>query len=209
MKYLILSISFIFLGLMTACNNAPKGEKATTTAAKAVEKKAANKTYAVTKGSTLNWSGSKIAGTHTGTINVSNGSINVDNGAVTGGKFTIDMSSIVCTDLKAGEGKEDLEGHLKAPDFFDVAAHPNATFEITSVTGSNVTGNLTMKDVTKSITFPATIKVAPGGVMVTSSDFTINRTDWGIKYGSATFIDGLKDKAINDNIGISINLKAT
>ena len=118
------------------------------------------------------------------------------------------MNSLNCTDLEAGKGKEKLEGHLKSADFFDTATNPTSTFEITSVSGGNVTGNLTMKGVTKSVTFPADVKVTPDGVSVISSDFTINRTDWGIQYGSASFFDGLKDKAINDNIGLSIKLRA-
>ena len=195
--------------MITACNNAPKGEKAATTEAKEVATKSASHTYSVTPGSQVMWTGSKVAGKHTGTIAVSGGNISTNNGVVTGGKFTIDMASITCTDLKAGEGKEDLEGHLKAPDFFDAGVHPTATFEITSVEGGNVTGNLTMKNITKSITFPAKIAVMDKGVSVSSPDFTINRTDWGIKYGSASFFDGLKDKAINDNIGLQIKLRAS
>jgi len=130
-------------------------------------------------------------------------------GNLVGGKVTIDMNSLEVTDMKAGEGKEDLEGHLKNADFFDVEKFPNSTFAITSVAGGNVTGNLTMKGVTKSINFPATIEVTDAGVTVSTNDFTINRTDFDMKYGSATFIDGLKDKAINDQVGLKLVLKAS
>ena len=157
----------------------------------------------------VSWSGSKIAGTHTGTLNVTIGNIDVTGGKVTGGKFMIDMNSLSVTDLEAGKGKEKLEGHLKSKDFFNVGANPTATFEITSATGGNVTGNLTMMGVTKSVTFPASINVGDQGVSVTTPDFTINRTDFGLKYGSASFFSDLKDKAINDNIGLSIKLKAS
>ena len=210
MKNLILSTSVIILGFLLSCTNAPKGEKATTTDAKPMAKKEmmASKTLSVQEGSMLTWTGSKVGGTHAGTINVSGGDVKVSDGAVTGGKVTIDMNSINCTDLEAGKGKEKLEGHLKSPDFFDTATNPTASFEITSVAGGNITGNLMLKGVTKSVTFPANVNVTPDGVAVTSGEFTINRTDWGIQYGSASFFDGLKDKAINDNIGLSIKLKA-
>ena len=194
---------------MISCDNAPKGEKAATSAAKAVPTKVAAKSYNVMNGSMVNWSGSKIAGTHTGTLKVSGGNLNVSDGKVTGGKFMIDMNSLSVTDLEAGKGKEKLEGHLKAPDFFNVATNPTASFEITSVTGGNVTGNLTMMGMTKSVTFPADIQITDSGVSVTTPDFTINRTDWGLKYGSASFFSDLKDKAINDNIGLSIRLRAS
>ena len=197
------------LGIMyTACSNAPKGEKAVVNAAKEVKKAVAASSFAVAPGSLVSWTGSKIAGKHMGTFAVSNGNVKVNNGKVVGGKFTIDMNSMVVTDLKAGEGKEDLEGHLKSADFFNVAANPTSTFEITNVANGSVTGNLTMMGVTKSITFPANIMVTDQGVKVESSDFTINRTDFGMKYGSASFFDGLKDKAINDEVSLKVSLSA-
>ena len=167
--------------------------------------------------SMVSWAGSKIAGTHTGTLKVSNGTISMDKGKVTGGNFTIDMASLTCTDLKAGEGKEDLEGHLKAPDFFDVAAHPTATFTISKVAelagdadaNSLVYGNLKIKGVEKEIAFKAMINDKGQGVRVTSPEFGINRTDFGIKYGSASFMDVVKDKAIDDNVKLSISLSAS
>ncbi len=209
MKNLLLIFSSIALGLLISCNNAPKGEKAATSAAKAVPTKVATKSYNVVPGSMVKWSGSKIAATHTGTLSVTSGNIDVSNGKVTGGKFMIDMSSLSVTDLEAGKGKEKLEGHLKSKDFFDVGSNPTSIFEITSITAGNVTGNLTMMGMTKSVTFPADVQVTDNGVSVATSDFTINRTDWGLKYGSASFFNDLKDKAINDNIGLSIRLRAT
>jgi len=141
----------------------------------------------------------------------------MDKGKVVGGKFEIDMASLTCTDLKAGDGKEDLEGHLKSPDFFDIAAHPTATFVITKVTelagdasaNSLVYGNLNLKGVEKGIAFKAMINDKGQGVSVVSPEFSINRTDFGMKYGSATFVDVVKDRAINDNVKLSINLSAS
>lgn len=205
------------IGFMTSCQNAPKAEKAVTDAAKKVATKATTttapnattETMKVLPGGQVGWIGKKLAGEHMGKISVSDGNIIVSNGVVTGGKFTIDMNSLICLDLKAGEGKEDLEGHLKAPDFFDVAKYPTSTFEIKSVAGNIVTGDLTMLDVTKSISFPANINIDGGDAVVNSDMFNINRTDWGLKYGSASFFDGLKDKAINDEISLQVRLKAS
>ena len=212
MKYLTL---FLFIGLsasmMTSCQNAPKGEKAVTEAAKKIiEPSGVSKAYQVDKGySKVMWTGSKLAGTHTGTLDVSAGTVNVKAGKVTSGSFTIDMNSLTVTDLKAGEGKEKLEGHLKNEDFFDVAKNPLSRFAITNVNSGKVTGNLTLNGVTKSISFPATIDITDKGVTVSTNDFTINRTDFGIKYGSSTFVDGLKDKAINDMVGLKIQFRAS
>lgn len=166
--------------------------------------------------SIITWEGSKLAGKHSGTLQVSDGTVKVENGKLVGGNFTIDMASLINTDLKAGEGKEDLEGHLKSADFFDVAIHPKASFEITKVTGlegstdanSLVYGNLTLKGVSKQVGFKANVSTTDGGVSVTTPNFTINRTDFGMKYGSASFFDNLKDKAIKDEVNLSISLGA-
>lgn len=198
------------VGFLASCQNAPKGEKVAAEAAKKVAPAMASKTYKVDgANSKVSWSGSKVAGTHTGTLDVTSGTVQTKDGKVVGGTFNIDMNSLACTDLEAGKGKEKLEGHLKSPDFFNVAANPTSTFTITNVDNGKVTGNLTMMGVTKSISFPATIGMSDSGVSVNTSDFTINRTDFGIKYGSSSFFDNLKDKAINDAIGLSIKLRAS
>lgn len=167
--------------------------------------------------SMVSWAGSKLAGKHTGTLTVSEGEVFINNGKLTGGKFVIDMNSLTCTDLGEADGKADLEGHLKSADFFDVASHPTANFEITKVTGlegdvkanSLVYGNLTMKGVTKQIGFKANVFDKGNGVTVSSPDFKINRTDFGIKYGSSSFMDVVKDKAIDDEVVLSVVLGAT
>lgn len=209
-----------FLSVMVSCKN-DSGAKATTTAAAAAAD-ATGKTYTVdTAASMIMWEGSKIAGTHAGTMNIKDGSISVEKGAVTGGKFTIDMNSINVTDLE-GEKKAYLESHLKgssddnADDFFNVAKYPTATFEITKLTALDndadashlVYGNLTLKEQTKQIGFRSKIEVTAAGISVSTPKFTIDRTQWGIKYGSDKFFDNLKDKAINDNMSIQIKLMA-
>lgn len=210
-----------FLSIMMLCLVSCKKDKASAVTGDAQAVPAdvtASASYNVnTSSSMVHWTGSKIAGTHTGTLNVSKGTIKMDKGKVVGGDFTIDMNSLTCTDLKAGDGKEDLEGHLKNADFFDVAIHPTASFTITKVAGlagdtqanSLVYGNLRIKGVEKEVAFKAMIEANEQGVMVSSPEFEINRTDFGIKYGSANFVDVVKDRAINDNVKLSIKLKAS
>jgi len=167
--------------------------------------------------SKINWLGKKVTGQHNGTIKVANGEVLVDNGKVTGGKVEIDMKTITNEDQKDEESKKKLEGHLSSPDFFDVAKFPTSKIEITKVEAMNdaskpnvnstVTGNLTMKDVTKSITFPAEIKIE-NGVLTVKADFDIDRTDWNIKYGSGKFFDNLGDKVINDKFNLNLTIVA-
>lgn len=201
----------MFVACQNASNDASKATAAVKDTAKKMTTAASNgitKDYKVAPGGLVGWSGKKVAGEHRGTLAISEGTLNVNNGAVTGGNFTIDMNSLTCTDLKAGEGKEKLEGHLKNEDFFDVAKYPTSTFTITSVEGNNVTGNLTMIGQTKPVTFAADMNIQHEGAMIKTGEFKINRTDWGLKYGSASFFDGLKDKAINDEITLGLRFKA-
>ncbi len=212
--------SVILLSLMTgfilSCSNAPKGDKAETgEKAPVKEAPAAAKTMNVNTGtSVIKWTGSKVAGNHTGTLKLSDGKVMVADGKVTGGKFTIDMGSLANTDMPAAEGGDDLVAHLASADFFDVANNPTSSFEITKVVDYNgddgansmVYGNLTLMGVTKEVGFKANINASDSGVNVTTPDFTIDRTDFGLKYGSAKFFDDLKDKAINDKIGLSLNI---
>lgn len=199
-----------------ACNNAPEGDKANT--GEAQENKTnvvAAKDYAVdVAASSLGWEGAKPAGKHEGTLMLKSGNLSVKGGEIVGGNFIIDMNSIKCTDLPEGKAG-DLEGHLKNEDFFDVPNHPEAKFEITEVaqgdagTGvQKLTGNLTIKGISKSISFDTNVKVDGDHATATAAQFTIDRTEWDVKYGSKKIFKDLGDKFINDDMGISINLIA-
>lgn len=218
----LLKFTFLMfaLSMFVACGSKGKDAKVSDTAGTVA--KAEGKKYAVNAAvSKVMWTGSKPAGSHTGTIDVVSGDVSATDGMVTGGSFTLDMTSINVTDLE-GDQKAYLEGHLKGSDdknkndFFNVAEYPTAKFEITKVTKKEgdptgnalVYGNLTMKGQTKQVAFTAMTDVKDGMVRVTTPDFKINRTDWGIKYGSPTFFEGLKDKAISDDIVLKVSLVA-
>jgi len=210
---------FLFAGALlfaAACSNGPKGEAAEVNNASTANTEAGTSVAVNTSNSEMKWAGSKISETHSGTIKLKDGSLSIKDNKVVGGSFNVDMSTMVNTDMPADKGGLKLVGHLASADFFDVETYPTAKFEITKVTGlennesanSMVYGNLTLKDVTKEIGFKANINVSGGAVEVTTPDFTIDRTDFGIKYGSGRFFDIAKDKAIKDKIGLSINLTA-
>jgi len=215
----ISAILLLFIGF-AACKNKAAGTKATTGAAKEAPATTTTNftTYRLNSG-TLNWVGSKAIGdSHQGTISLTNGKLAVAGGQVKAGDFEIDMNSIIVTDIPAGKGKEKLEGHLKNGDFFDTPQFPKGMFKIVEVVPvtdvadvtHNVTGNLTLKGVEKSITFPANIAVVGDKLTAVSPSFTINRTDWGIKYGSSgSFADLAKDRIINDDIALVLQLDAS
>lgn len=170
-----------------------------------------------TAGSTINWIGSKPTEDHTGTINIESGVVKVADDAITG-TFLIDMTSITVTDLEGGQ-KTSLEGHLKGEaegkedHFFNVAKYPTAAFEVTGVTEKDgkkmMQGNLTIRGQKKNIEFPVTYAINGADMTLTSETFTIDRTDWGVNYGSKSVFDDLGDKFISDDIQLTINLKAT
>ena len=207
--------------MISACKNAT-GEKADVNEAAEIAEKSGVEYAVDVTSSIINWEGSKPTATHTGTLNLVDGSIAVANGNITGGTFTIDMNSIIVTDLE-GNQKAYLESHLKgsnedkADDFFNVNKFPTATFDITKVTGlSNdpeathlVYGNLTLKETVKEVGFKAKVEMTDGSISVSTPAFTIDRTQWGIKYGSPSFFENLKDKAISNDIGLRVNLVAS
>ena len=167
------------------------------------------------KASKVEWTGKKVSGQHMGTVAIKGGTLNVNDDMITGGKFTIDMTSIACTDME-GEYADKLVGHLSSPDFFDVANHATATFSIDKVermekdaAGNNATvsGSMTIKGISKPISFPANVQVK-GGRVAAVADVKIDRTKYGIKYGSGQFFDGLGDKMIDDEFLLHIVLGA-
>ena len=117
----------------------------------------------------------------------------------------MDMSTLTVTDLD-GEMKGKLEGHLKSDDFFSTDKHTTASFVITNVTGKNgnykVTGDLTIKGITK----PNTFDMVVSGNTATA-DLKVDRTQYDIKFRSASFFENLKDKAIYDEFDLFVNLK--
>ena len=172
-------------------------------------------TYAVDAGnSKMYWRGTKPTGTHDGTINVSGGQFMVADGNVVGGMVEIDMTSIANVDLAADEEKKaQLEGHLKSPDFFNVAEHPKAMLEVTKLEAGegennyNVSGNLTIKGITHEVTFPAMMMMEEGKMMAKAS-FKLDRSKWNVTFGSKSFPELLGDVVVSDDMDIVLDLQA-
>jgi polyisoprenoid-binding protein YceI len=160
--------------------------------------------------SSVNWLAKKVTGQHNGTITISNGTLSLANDKIVGGKFEIDMTSIINADLQ-GEWNTKLIGHLKSDDFFSVAKNPTAKLDITNVeTKENntiINGKLTIKGITQDISFPASVS-KKGNVVVAIATIRIDRTKYDIKYGSKSFIEGIGDKAIDDEFELQVNLVA-
>ncbi|HMQ43634.1 YceI family protein [Mariniflexile maritimum] len=152
------------------------------------------------------WKGYKVTGSHEGTIAMKSGSLTFDNNKLVGGEFVMDMTTISSTDLE-GEYKGKLDGHLKSDDFFGVENHPNASLVFKKVSASgknayNVTADLTIKGKTSPVNFTISIY----GNKATAS-LKVDRTKYDVRYGSTSFFDGLKDKAIYDEFDLVADLE--
>lgn len=169
-------------------------------------------TYEVdTDESKIMWTGSKVGGSHNGVIMIKDGMVKVKGDSLQAGEFTIDMTTIEVQDLE-GEDKQKLEGHLSSDDFYHVEEYPEANFEVTGLSSKDgatmLSGNLTMKGQTQNITFPVDVNYEGDKMMLDSEEFAIDRTKWGIKYGSESLADVAKDKAISDDIELQVSVVA-
>ncbi|MBZ9626675.1 YceI family protein [Psychroflexus sp. CAK1W] len=157
------------------------------------------------KESTIRWEGEKLTGSHEGTINLKEGFFLMENGELVGGEFTADMTSIDVTDLE-GDSKEKLMGHLRSDDFFGVNNYETARFVINTVAKKGdvygISGDLTIKGKTNPIAFDLKMN---GNTATTN--LTIDRTKYDVRYGSNSFFDNLGDKTIYDEFDLAINLK--
>lgn len=167
----------------------------------------ANGNYYPVAGTTVGWMGAKAMGDHKGNVTLKSGSLSINNGSINGGSFTMDMNSITCTDLE-GEYNGKLVGHLKSPDFFDVANHAEATLKITKFGAKKgntqpITGDLTIKGITKPVTFNATITPAGKGMAAVKSTIVVDRSLYNITY------KGMADNLIKDNFEIYVDMKVS
>lgn len=81
--------------------------------------------------------------------------------------------------------------HLKEEEYFNLAKYPTINFVSTSVSATSITGNLTIKGTTKSITFPITVTPSGSGYLF-KGEFTINRRDYGVGGNSWVLSDDVK-----------------
>ncbi|WP_281232349.1 YceI family protein [Flavobacterium gelatinilyticum] len=158
------------------------------------------------KASTIKWVGKKVTGEHSGTVNFKEGAVVFKGKKLTGGSFTVDMTSLTATDL-TGEYQGKLNGHLKADDFFGTDKYPTSKLVFKTIGAKSadvytVTADLTIKGITKPVTFDITVN---GNTATTA--FKVDRTKYDIKYNSGNFFENLGDKTISDDFELAVTLK--
>lgn len=204
MKSSILALPAALLALsLVSCEN-PADKTADASVKDAVAKtadSAAGTKYVFAPESKIEFTGSKVTGKHDGGFKTFTGHFTVKDGAPVGNdhKVVIDMNSTWSDD-------ERLTGHLKAPDFFDVAQFPQTTFDVTEVkkesdSAYTVSGNFKLHGVEKNISFPATV-TQDGETVKIAATFDIKRKDFGIVY------PGKAEDLIRDEVVIRLDLVA-
>lgn len=219
--------AFILLAsIATACASGG-GEKTQATDAREVKSSTYDRIMVVDMDqSTLGWEGYKPTGQHHGIVALKSGEVMMSDGKLTGGKFTFDMNNIIVQDLTDPEWNGKLTGHLKSADFFEVETYPEAIFEITGIESIEtasvdpskekgdiapahaITGNLTMKGITKSVTFNARVQMMENMLKAESNMFFLDRTEWNVQFKSKKIFAELKDDFINDEMGIKFRIVA-
>jgi polyisoprenoid-binding protein YceI len=192
---------------ISACDESRAGDRPAAGIASAVQgiQAVSGRRYNVSSsGSNIKFLGAKVTGKHEGGFGAFQGTIELVENDPNKSSVTVevDVASLTSDAPK-------LTTHLKSPDWLDVEKYPKARFTSTSIRHDvgprrthTVTGNLELHGVTKSIDFPATIRVGESTLDV-DSEFTINRQQFGIKY------PGMPDDLIKDEVTLTLQLHAT
>lgn len=215
----LLFLASIAFSAVVGCSSPPRGDDAEISNEKQAAA-ATGQTFVIdTADAWIRFNGFGVGKNHPGRFHVSSGTVSVDSNMVTGGKFTIDIRSMRM-DEEGQAIKEKLRPHLLSGDFFDADKFGTATFEITGVQpysasandssvveGANLTisGNLTLKDVTRNISFPARVDL-DDNTLKASANFDIDRTQWKMNYGNDKT---LGDQFISERVNITFDLRAT
>jgi polyisoprenoid-binding protein YceI len=155
--------------------------------------------------------GRKVIGSHDFEFKKWTGFTQLKNGGIAGGQiaFEIQTESVVADENNRNQWTPKLEKHMKDPDFFDVKKYPTATFSSETISplvdgGPNrfiVTGLLTIKGISKKVSFPATVTQANGAISA-QAQVTINRQDFKIAY------PGKPDNLIQDEVVLTIKVRS-
>ncbi|TWF42248.1 polyisoprenoid-binding protein YceI [Chitinophaga polysaccharea] len=157
--------------------------------------------------SKIDWVGKKVTGAHNGTIQLKAGELSLTDGQITAGRFVVDTTSIKILDITDPATNAQFAGHLASNDFFSIEQYPEAYFEITSVQGNHVKGDLTIKGIANPVAFDVKTKLNDDTLTATGT-IVIDRTKFGIKFRSGNFFQNLGDTLIYNDFDLNIVLTA-
>lgn len=168
--------------------------------------------------SLVRWTGRNLFNHHEGTLKVAAGRLTLKAGALTGAEFLLDMRSIACSDLTDSMWNKLLLDHLASDDFFASAQHPLARCVIESATPVQgctagvpnylLSGHLTLRGITRPISFPAVVAAADADHLTGQAEFALDRTEFGSQYGSGKFFAALGKHLVNDHVHLHLKIHA-
>lgn len=214
MKKIIISV-FALGALLSSCTD--NGKKAETSEAKEVEVVQTITTTefkTIKDGSHLKWKASHLGGVKErfGKVSLREGQVLINDGKISNANFVIDLASLTVESLEDKKMSDKLAGHLKSEDFFNIEKSPTAKFELTSIEeaqgdfNAKVTGNLTISEISKSITFSANTSISETEISLKSEDFAVDRKDWNLTYHAEGSEGVPTDYLIADAIGFTIDV---
>lgn len=168
--------------------------------------------------SMLEWIGRNLNNRHHGRIAIQEGELAIKGGMLSEGNIILDMGAITNLDLQDSGWRNMLISHLKSEDFFATGRFPTASFLLTGWEADSVyapeapsgigTGNLTIKDVTRPISFPAIVAPQADGAVKIHAAFDIDRTLWNVCYGSGKLFERLGMHLVHDLISLELFILA-
>ena len=171
-----------------------------------------------TAASVIRWTGRNLFNFHHGRLSLASGRVEWRDDTLQRATLAIDLDSLVCEDIADPALNAMLVAHLRSADFLDAGRHPVATFETTRVdenpdatAGSpnfQITGNFTLRGVTREISFPAVIAASDADHVTAQAQIEIDRTLWGSRYGSGKFFAFLGRHVVNDLVALHLKIVA-
>jgi polyisoprenoid-binding protein YceI len=169
--------------------------------------------------SVIRWTGRNLFNHHEGTVRLSGGSMDIAGGRLRQAVFTIDLRSIACSDLTDPGYNAVLLRHLADRDFFETSRFPEAVFKTDqgeAIAGATpgtpnyrIGGTFTLRGVTQPLSIPAVIALNDDGQLTAQAQIEIDRTQWGVNYGSGRIFAWLGKHVVNDAIALHLKLHAT
>lgn len=213
-------LAILAMGMMVgACSS---DNQATTGEAEKVEVVTTNETVTlgtVKEGSAVAWRAAHLGGVQprNGRVFLQSAEVLVEGGSVKNATVVMDMKAVTVENFPEGAPEiAKLTQHLLSADFFNTDQYPTAKFELTKIEAneggdynSKVTGNLTILDVAKSVTFNANVTASDSEVAIKSEDFSVDRTNWGLSYNTEGTAGVPVDYLIANDIGFTIDVTVT
>ena len=164
--------------------------------------------------SRVEWIGRNLNNRHLGRIDILNGELVIAAGRPVAGRVVLDMHSISNFDLQDLGYRNMLLSHLKSDDFFAVDRFPTASLTLNGweahadvfpeAPSGIATGELIIKGISRLVRFQAIVAPQPDGSIKIHAAFDIDRTLWGVLYGSCKYFERLGMHLVHDIISVEL-----